>query len=147
GNDYIDGLLSIKNNYAMKNKIDFNVIIDESFNLLKIREDELISIISNIIDNAFEALMLKALDENKEISINTFLDDNKFCIQISNNGNDIPKEIINKIFEKGYSTKTKGKGDHGFGLYITKQLVEHNNGYISVERVSGKTKFLVEFKM
>ncbi|MBW9153525.1 GHKL domain-containing protein (plasmid) [Clostridium estertheticum] len=147
GNDYLDGLLSIKNNYATQNNIDFKVLINESFSLLKIREDELISIISNIIDNAFEALMLKALDENKEISITTFLDDNKFCIEISNNGSDIPKEIINKIFEKGYSTKTKGKGDHGYGLYITKQLVEHNNGIISVERTSLKTKFLIRFLM
>ncbi|WP_259473096.1 sensor histidine kinase [Clostridium estertheticum] len=147
GNDYLDGLLSIKNNYATQNNIDFKVLINESFSLLKIREDELISIISNIIDNAFEALMLKALDDNKEISITTFLDDNKFCIEISNNGSGIPKEIINKIFEKGYSTKTKGKGDHGYGLYITKQLVEHNNGIISVERTSLKTKFLIEFLM
>ncbi|MBU3186913.1 GHKL domain-containing protein [Clostridium estertheticum] len=147
GNDYLDGLLSIKNNYATQNNIDFKVVINESFSLLKIREDELISIISNIIDNAFEALMLKALDDNKEISITTFLDDKKFCIEISNNGSGIPKEIINKIFEKGYSTKTKGKGDHGYGLYITKQLVEHNNGIISVERATLKTKFLIEFLM
>ncbi|MCB2356131.1 GHKL domain-containing protein (plasmid) [Clostridium estertheticum] len=147
GNDYLDGLLSIKNNYATQNNIDFKVLINESFSLLKIREDELISIISNIIDNAFEALMLKALDDNKEISITTLLDDNKFCIEISNNGSGIPKEIINKIFEKGYSTKTKGKSDHGYGLYITKQLVEHNNGSISVERTSLKTKFLIEFLM
>ncbi|WAG63069.1 hypothetical protein LL038_09440 [Clostridium estertheticum] len=62
---------------------------------------------------------------------------------MSNNGSDIPKEIINKIFEKGYSTKTKGKGDHGYGLYITKQLVEHNNEIISIERTSLKTKFLM----
>ncbi|MCB2339270.1 sensor histidine kinase [Clostridium estertheticum] len=147
GNDYIDGLLSIKNNYAMKNKINFNVIIDESFNFLKIREDELISIISNIIDNAFEVLKLKSYTENKEISITTYLENTTFCIEIANNGEGIPEEIKNKIFEKGFSTKTKQEGDNGFGLYITKQLVEHNNGNISVESVSGKTKFLVEFKM
>jgi len=147
GNDYIDGLLSIKNNYAMKNKIDFNVIIDESFNFLKIKEDELISIISNIIDNAFEAFKLKACTENKEISITTYLENTTFCIEIADNGEGIPEEIKNKIFEKGFSTKTKQKGDHGFGLYITRQLVEHNDGSISVDRVSGKTKFLVKFKM
>nr|WP_298839093.1 ATP-binding protein [uncultured Clostridium sp.] len=147
GNDYLDGLLSIKNNYATQNGIDFKVLIDESFSLLRIREDELISIISNIIDNAFEALRLKSLDENKEISITTFLDDKKFCIQIADNGDGIPEEIINKIFEKGYSTKTKEKGDHGYGLYITRQLVEHNNGIISVERTTLKTKFLIEFLM
>ncbi|WP_318010958.1 sensor histidine kinase [Clostridium estertheticum] len=147
GNDYIDGLLSIKNNYATKNAINFKVIIDESFSLLKIREDELISIISNIVDNAFEAFKLKSHTENKEISITTFLEDSKFCIEIADNGEGIPEEIKNKIFEKGFSTKTKQKGEHGYGLYITKQLVERNNGSISVERASQKTKFLVKFIM
>jgi len=145
GNDYIDGLLSIKNNYATKNGIDFNVRIDESFSLLKIREDELISIISNIVDNAFEAFRLKSCTENKEISIITFLEDREFCIEIADNGEVIPEEIIKKIFEKGFSTKTKEKAEHGYGLYITKQLVEHNNGSISVESTLEKTKFLVKF--
>ncbi|MBU3146386.1 sensor histidine kinase [Clostridium sp. CF012] len=145
GNDYIDGLLSIKSNYAMKNGIDFNVMIGESFNLLKIREDELISIISNIVDNAFEALKLKSCTENKEIFITTSIEDSRFCIEIADNGDGIAGDIKNKVFEKGFSTKIKQKSDHGYGLYITKQLVEHNNGSISVERASVKTKFLVKF--
>ncbi|MBZ9633221.1 GHKL domain-containing protein [Clostridium sp. FP1] len=145
GNDYIDALLSIKNNYATKNKIDFKVMIDEPFSSLKIREDELISIISNIIDNAFEAFKLKSCTENKEISITTSLEDSKFCIEIADSGEGIPEEIKNKIFEKGFSTKTKQKGEHGYGLYMTKKLVEHNDGSITVECVSGKTKFLVKF--
>jgi len=113
--------------------------------LLKIREDELISIISNIVDNAFEAFRLKSCTENKEISIITFLEDREFCIEIADNGEVIPEEIIKKIFEKGFSTKTKEKAEHGYGLYITKQLVEHNNGSISVESTLEKTKFLVKF--
>jgi len=129
----------------MKNRIDFNVRIDESFSLLKVREDELISIISNIIDNAFEALRLNSFAKNKEISITTFLDNSTFCIEIADNGEGIPEKIIKKVFEKGFSTNTKEKGDHGYGLYITKQLVEHNNGSISVESTSENTQFLVKF--
>jgi len=145
GNDYIDGLLSIKSNYAMKNSIDFKVQIDESFSVLKIREDELISIISNIVDNAFEAFRLESCTENKEIYVITFLEDGEFCIEISDNGEVIPEEIIKKIFDRGFSTKTKKKAEHGYGLFITKQLVEHNNGRISVESALEKTKFLVKF--
>ncbi|WP_368489862.1 sensor histidine kinase [Clostridium sp. BJN0013] len=146
GNDYIDGMLSIKNNYAMKNNIDFKVIIDEPFSLIKIREDELISIISNLVDNAFEAF-IKSDVENKEISIITFKEGMNFCIEIADNGDEIPKNIKTKIFEKGFSTKTKQKGGHGFGLYIIKQLVEKNNGSIFLESTPQRTKFTVKFKM
>lgn len=147
GNDYLDGLLSIKNNYAMKNNINFNIKINEPFSSIKIKENELISIISNLVDNAFEAFKLKANIQNKKISVDTFVKNEKFCIAIANNGDMISESIREKIFDKGFSTKTKKSSDHGFGLYIIKQLVEQNNGYIYLESTLEKTKFLIEFEI
>lgn len=147
GNDYLDGLLSIKNNYAVKNNINFKVIIDEPFSSIKVREDELISIISNLVDNAFEAFESNPDIQDKEISIATFIKDKKFCIEVADNGTVIPENIKRKIFDKGFSTKTKESSDHGFGLYITKQLIEQNNGTISLDSVKEKTKFLAEFEL
>jgi sensor histidine kinase regulating citrate/malate metabolism len=147
GNDYIDGLLSIKNSYAMKNNINFDVMIEEPFSSVKIRENELISIVSNLVDNAFEAFQLKSYIDDKKIFITTFKENKKFCIEIEDNGDIIPEDIQKKIFDKGFSTKTKESSDHGFGLFITKQLIEQNNGTISVESSPESTKFLVEFEL
>ncbi len=99
------------------------------------------------MDNAFEAFQSKPDAENKEISITTFKEDKKFCIEVTDNGDVIPESIKRKIFDKGFSTKTKESNDHGFGLYITKQLVERNNGTISVESIPERTEFLVEFRL
>jgi len=147
GNDYIDGLLSIKNNYAVKNNIDFEVMVDEPFNLIKIRQDELISIISNLVDNAFEALQSKADSDYKEIAVSTFREHNDFCIEVADNGDVISESMKEKIFDKGFSTKSSKRSEHGFGLYIIKQLVEKNNGSICVESSPEITKFLVKFKI
>lgn len=147
GNDYLDGLLSIKNNYAIKNNINFEVNIDEPFSSIKIKENELISIISNLVDNAFESFQVKSNMENKQISISTFIENKKFCVEVANNGDMIPENIQEKVFEKGFSTKTKKSSDHGFGLYIIKQLIEQNRGCISLESTHEETKFLIEFKM
>ncbi|OAA91032.1 sensor histidine kinase [Clostridium coskatii] len=147
GNDYIDGLLSIKNNYAIKNNIEFDVMIDEPFDLIKIRQDELISIISNLVDNAFEAFQSKAYTDYKEIAVSTFREHEYFCIEVADNGDVIPENMRKKIFDKGFSTKTSKKSDHGFGLYIIKQLVEKNNGNIYVESSAENTKFLIKFKI
>jgi signal transduction histidine kinase len=147
GNDYLNGLLSIKNNYAMKNNINFDIMIDEPFSSIKVKENELISIISNLVDNAFEAFQLKSNIENKEISIDTFIEDKKFYIEISNNGDMISEDIQDKIFNRGFSTKTKKSCDHGFGLYIIKQLIKQNNGNIFLESTPERTKFLIEFQI
>ncbi|AGY75071.1 MULTISPECIES: sensor histidine kinase [Clostridium] len=147
GNDYIDGLLSIKNNYAMKNNIDFEVMIDEPFDLIKIRQDELISIISNLVDNAFEAFQSKSYTDYKEIAVSTFREHKDFCIEVADNGEVISENAKKKIFDKGFSTKTSKKSDHGFGLYIIKQLVEKNDGSICVESSPEITKFTIRFKI
>ncbi|WP_373844634.1 ATP-binding protein [Clostridium sp.] len=106
----------------------------------------MISIINNLINNTFEAFT-KLDVKNKKISITTFKEDKNFCIDITDNGDVIPEDIIKKIFNRGFSTKTKGKDIHGFRLYITKKLIEKNNGTISVESIPGKTKFVIKFKI
>ena len=147
GNDCLSALLSIKNSYAVKNYINFDVMIDEPFSSIEINENDLISIISNIVDNAFEAFELKSDVKNKEISIDTFIEDKNFYIEISNNGDMIPEDIQGKIFDRGFSTKTKQSHDHGFGLYIIKQLIKQNNGSISLESTPDRTTFFIKFKM
>lgn len=147
GNDYIDAILSIKSNYAVTNNIQFNVTINEPFSKINIKQDELISIVSNLVDNAFEALKLKAVDEYKEISITTYLKDKEFCIEVADNGDAIPLIIVTKIFDKGYSTKINQGEDHGYGLFITRQFVEQNNGVITVKSTEERTRFLIRFKL
>ncbi|MDP4176877.1 MAG: ATP-binding protein [Bacillota bacterium] len=146
GNDYIDAILSLKSNYAVKKNIQFDVLINEPFSTLNINQSELISIISNLVDNAFEALITKKL-ENKKISFITYLKDNQFCIEISNNGDIIPLISVVKIFDKGFSTKISQGNDHGYGLFITKQFVEQNNGLITVKSTEERTTFFVRFKL
>jgi two-component system, LytTR family, sensor histidine kinase AgrC len=147
GNDYIDGLLSIKSNYAMKNGIKFEVSINERFSNLNIKADELVSIISNLIDNAFDAFKYPNEYDEKEISIITYLNENNFCIDVANNGEMIPVEMKSKIFEKGFSTKTKDKDSHGFGLFIINELVLKNHGQIFVESDDVETVFSLRFQL
>lgn len=147
GNDYIDGLLSIKSNYAMENGIDFQVDISDPLNNLKIKANELTSIISNLVDNAFEAFEDKLLNENKEVFFDACLHDDKYIIEIGNNAERIPSHIIDDIFKKGFSTKGDEESDHGYGLYITKELIEKNHGTITVESDEFETIFTIIFDL
>ena len=147
GNDYIDGLLSIKSNYAMKNGIDFQVDINDSLDNLKIKASELISIISNLVDNAFEAFDENLSYNNKEVFFDACLHEDKYIIGIGNNAEEIPPDIIEHIFKKGVSTKGDKDSDHGYGLYITKELVEKNHGVIRVESDEFETIFTIIFDL
>lgn len=58
-------------------------------------------------------------------------------ISISDTGEGIPKENIEKIFEPFFSTKTPGQGT-GLGLFVSRNIVEKLKGSIKVESHVGQ---------
>lgn len=147
GNVCVDGLLAVKSHFASKLHIDFDVNIEAPLQLIEINDNHLTNVLGNIIDNAFEALVKHRGDNEKWVSLYSFIDRDHYCIAISDNACEIPKEVIAKIFESGYSTKGENRKDHGFGLFITKEIVEKNNGTINVKSNAHETEFLIKFKI
>ena len=69
------------------------------------------------------------------------------CVIIfENNGKQIPNEIINKIFQPYFSTKSEKNGT-GIGLYMVKTIIEkHFNALLSVSNTQNGVKFEIRFK-
>ncbi|WP_268060212.1 sensor histidine kinase [Clostridium brassicae] len=147
GNNYIDGLIAMKSNYALENDIYLDVEFDESLEVVRVEDNDLVGIISNILDNAFQAFNQGNHEGKKIVSTYGYVEDNKYYLCIANNGPMIPNESAKKIFEKGFSTKKNQKKDHGFGLYIVRNLVRKNGGNISLISSSKETEFLIEFQL
>jgi signal transduction histidine kinase len=60
---------------------------------------------------------------------------------IADQGTGIPKENLNRIFERYYTTK---EGGSGLGLSIVERIIKAHNGFIKVESQLNKgTKFLI----
>ncbi len=135
-----DSIISVTLNSLITK--DVNVIIEEEIDIseLEISEYELQKIISNIVSNA-----ITAMDGRGLIVIKTYKIFSSIYINIKNNGPKISDNIIDNIFEPGFTTK--GKKDNGFGLAIVKELVEKNNGTISVSSNSDYTEFKIIFKV
>jgi|TARA_B100000315_G_C14571441_1_gene585758 hypothetical protein len=80
--------------------------------------------------------------ENSTITIKTRLLDKKMEIRFSENGPDIPEDIIDKIFGPFFTTKDLDKGT-GLGLSILYSIIERQNRTISVEsKVDEGTSFV-----
>ncbi len=61
---------------------------------------------------------------------------------VSDTGPGIPPEILDRIFQPFYTTKTGGTG---IGLAITKRIVTAHKGNIQVRSIPGATVFTVQF--
>ncbi|GIN87514.1 ATPase [Heyndrickxia sporothermodurans] len=100
---------------------------------------QLISVLGNIIDNAFEAV-----SNSLEKEITFFATDvgNDIVFEIVDTGCGIEAEGIKQIFQRGYTTK-KGK-KRGYGLSIVKEVVEELHGTIEIqEKKEGGTIFSI----
>ncbi len=84
--------------------------------------------IINLVDNAFK------FTEKGKVEINLKKIENYVLIEIKDTGIGIPKEGIDKIFERFYTVdKGRSKKGIGIGLSIVKQIINQHNGKIEVE--------------
>lgn len=94
---------------------------------------------------------VKFTREGSSITLEATKIDGFYKLIVSDDGEGIPKEDIDKIFERFYvadKARTKDKAGSGLGLSIAKWIVETHNGEIKVESSLGKgTKMIVTFPM
>lgn len=98
-------------------------------------QNELEQVIINIILNAKDAI--KQAKESGTIKILLFNDYECSNVEIMDDGQGIPKDIMPKIFDPFFTTKPVGKGI-GLGLSICQGIIEKHNGIIKVQ--SGNDK-------
>jgi two-component system CitB family sensor kinase len=137
-NTSLAGLLLSKYNKAVEAKIEFEIDASSSIDKLpgNVRENDLICIVGNLIENSIDAVIGR---KNGKIYFSIKEEENRLTIKVSNNGEPIPDELREKIFERGVTTK---KGIRGFGLNNVKQIVDSLGGEISFTS-AGETTWII----
>jgi len=140
----ISAIVQAKVIQSIERKINFqhHVANLSRLSLGAIKATDLVRILSNLIDNAFDAVSDSG-NSSKEVALLGRVEKNMLVFEISNSGDPIPEENLPHLFKPGYSTK-KSDGIHaGLGLYIVKKLVEKYGGTIQVSSLEGKTRFTI----
>ena len=109
---------------------------DEEVHILGIR-DNIKQIFLNLVDNG-----IKYTPENGRIQVIQYYDKDKqnIILEFKDNGIGIPKESLNRIFERFYrvdKARSRDIGGTGLGLAITKHMVKSLGGNIEVNSILG----------
>ena len=129
----------------------FNVKMDTEFEddleKVSVVPQDMGRVILNLITNAFYVVNEKKNSgiENYEptVYIGTKKNKNTVEIVVKDNGNGIPKNVLDKIFQPFFTTKPTGKGT-GLGLSLSYDIVKAHGGEIKVETTKNKgTEFII----
>jgi signal transduction histidine kinase len=122
--------------------INFKIEVPET---LEIRSDKnrLSIVLSNLISNAIRYHDMRK--EEKFIRLRHQVNGKGFYIKVEDNGQGIPSEFHNKVFEMFFRGNENSQGS-GLGLYIVKETMLKLSGTIKLESTPGiGTTFIAKF--
>lgn len=145
GDNALRSLLLGKYMHARELKIDFEIDRESSMNNIpqNISRYQLITILGNLLDNAFEATIHSDRPKKVFLSMSDFGD---LIFEIEDSGPGIPEEVIESLFERG--TTSKQREGHGIGLYLVHHALLTMDGSISTLKSDlGGARFTVTIQI
>ena len=145
------GLRAKDKSFNAKFETDF----DPSIGKIKVVQEEMGRVILNLINNAFYAVEEKRKQQAKDlqgflnhqsletayqptVSVGTKRLGENILITVKDNGNGIPQEVLDKIFQPFFTTKPAGAGT-GLGLSMSYEIVtKRHGGELKVETKEGE---------
>jgi len=102
--------------------------------------NEYSQVLLNLLGNAKDAILQHRPDSGRVV-VSLDVEQGRGVARVRDNGGGVPEEIIDKIFDPYFSTKSMGTG---IGLYMSKTIIERNmNGAISVRNIDDGCEFSV----
>ncbi|NLY47201.1 MAG: GHKL domain-containing protein [Tissierella sp.] len=125
-NRILSGFLYEKYRSAEAMGVDFTIIIDDYEFKTNLKDYELVEIVGNLINNAFES----NTKDNKVI-LNLTAEDDMGLIEIKNKYPFLNSSGISQLFMSGYSTKSKD--GRGIGLPNVRKIISNHGGMLQVQ--------------
>ncbi|MFQ8966296.1 MAG: sensor histidine kinase [Lactobacillus gasseri] len=131
---------------AEKKNITFNVVTRPRDLVIDADAKMIVRMLNNLISNA-----LKYGHGATEINLIANKVNNKFVeLRVENNGEQIPKKSLQKIFDRFYRVEISRNlktGGTGLGLAITKSIVDLHGGTIKCQSTSELTSFIIQLPL
>jgi signal transduction histidine kinase len=125
--------------------------LDKSIGKINVVPQDIGRVVLNLITNAFYTVTEKQKQTNTEyrptVHLSTKRHDDCVLISVKDNGNGIPKQIREKIFQPFFTTKPTGQGT-GLGLSLSYDIVKAHGGELKVEtKESEGSEFVLQLPL
>ena len=95
--------------------------------------EDLATVVGNLVDNALDAVG----PLGGEVAVEVVEDDESVRVEVRDSGPGVAPELVEEVFERGFTTKAADGGRRGFGLALTKTICARRGGCVSVRNDDG----------
>ena len=127
-------------------EMNFMTEFDPNVKEMMIYPQDIGRTILNFLNNAFYAATIRYSAEKERgvsnpekpiVKLSTHMENDRIFISVMDNGQGVPNEIKDKIFQPFFTTKPTGKGT-GLGLSLSYDIINAHGGEILVDSEEGK---------
>ncbi len=154
------GLRAKDNLFNARILTNFDRALSDPASKVSIIPQDIGRVLLNLFNNAFYAVnekksSLTKMDPAKDpgsstkafepaVSVSTQKSGNQVSISVTDNGNGIPQNIVDKVFQPFFTTKPTGQGT-GLGLSLSYDIIKSHGGTIKVDTKEGEySNFTIE---
>ena len=134
--EFLKDSLDYYNLIAKEKNINVGLICEPDIPQVKFDDIQLKQVLNNLITNA-----IKFSPRDSKIIINVRKDDKQIITEVKDEGPGILKDDFDKLFKEFQKIRVQAEGKEegvGLGLAISKKVIEHHGGRISVKSEIGK---------
>ncbi|HET6560480.1 MAG TPA: sensor histidine kinase, partial [Marmoricola sp.] len=128
----IAAVLLGKSALATERGVTFVISPDSAAEASPLDQQELVTVVGNLVDNAFDAVSAKPVD-GRRVEVKVEADHGLFLLDVDDSGPGLDEEAVEHAFERGWSTKRGEAGiGRGIGLALVAQVVRRHGGSVTV---------------
>jgi two-component system CitB family sensor kinase len=129
-NPVLSALVLSKSVVAAERGIDFRLSEDTKVNAGIGDNRDLVTIVGNLLDNAFDAVAQQAPNHERRVDLSIHADGSGIAIDVRDSGPGIDPGLGTTIFDKGITNKSGNGSPRGLGLTLVRHAVGRRGGVI-----------------
>ncbi len=127
-NDLLNKLQVLFRQQMRDEEIDFELTVLPDAQWMHADQYQIEQVLINLVKNAIESFKDEATQKRIRIAATTI--NSMLRMEITDTGRGIPQDKLDQVFLPFFTTKADGSG---IGLALSKQILYHHNGTISIE--------------
>jgi two-component system CitB family sensor kinase len=129
-NPVLSALVLSKSVVAAERGVDLRLSEDTKVNAGIGDNRDLVTIVGNLLDNAFDAVAQQPPDRQRRVDLSIHADGSGIAIDVRDSGPGIDPGVGTAIFDKGVTSKSANGSPRGLGLTLVRHAVERRGGVI-----------------